>query len=67
MHYGLHDLEWEDVGNGWERAVGKLADGDSATNPASTNRPAIHGPAVVTYERHRTGMNIYVEEPEAAR
>lgn len=69
MHYALSDLEWVKLGEtGWTRASVTLADGDSAANPSSTKAEnRIHGPALVTYDRHRTGITVHVEDaPDAS-
>lgn len=64
MHYALKDLEWDSPDDaGWSRASVTLERGDTASNPASTKpERAIHGPAVVTYERTRAGINVIVED-----
>lgn len=49
-HVGYDDLDWKDIGDGWERTEVELASGDSAWNPTSTKN-VIWGPAKVTYER----------------
>jgi hypothetical protein len=64
MHYAFKDMEWVDLGEtGWSRASVTLDEGDSAVNPAS-GKPenVLRGPAVVTYDRHRTGINVHVED-----
>jgi hypothetical protein len=63
MHYALEDLDWVSLGDtGWERASVTLEKGDTATNPASTKEEnVIHGPALVSYDRHRTGITVHVE------
>jgi len=64
MHHSYDTLTWRDAGEGWTQARVELAKGDTAWNPASTKpERAIHGPAIVVYERSRSSINAYVEDP----
>lgn len=49
-HYGLDDLDWSDMGNGWKTATLRLHAGDTAFAPGKP-KDLIYGPATVTYER----------------
>lgn len=67
MHHDLKDLDWSDVGNGWTRAVVELKKGDTAVNPASTKpERVLRGPALVIYDRHRTSIQVTLEDPPVA-
>jgi len=48
------------LGNGWTRHIVELAEGDTADNPCSTKGP-IYGPAFVTYDCHRSGITVHVD------
>lgn len=60
MHYSYGQLDWQPLGDGWERAVATLAEGDSAWNPASTKH-VLYGPSVVTYDRAPDGGIVATE------
>jgi hypothetical protein len=50
-----------DHGNGWSFAGIVLKRGETAWNPASTKGP-IHGPGLVEYHMHYTGIKVYEED-----
>lgn len=68
VDYKLDDLDWVPLGHGWERAAVLLERGDTASNPASTKEEnVLRGPASVTYDRHRSGIHVIVEDHPTAK
>ena len=62
MHFDPDQLDWQPIGDGWQRAELRLGRGDSAWNPASTKpERAIWGPVVVTYDRAPDGGVTAIE------
>lgn len=55
---GVRYVVGHDIGGGWTRHIVQLDKGDTADNPASTKGP-IHGPGLVVYDRHHTGITVH--------
>ena len=62
-HYDIDEMDYDDIGGGYQRVVIDLGPQDSASNPASTKGP-IYGPATVGYLIAPSGsITVKVADP----